>query len=299
MYRTVLFALLVCVVGCASKKSTFSQVGAKIGAARGAADGAPAQDELARQQKEPPADDGKKKGGEPSKRKIVYTASLEVIVEDLDQAASEMLQKLEEHGGYVTHSNEDGTPGSPRQGTWTVRVPAARFDGFRKSLASLGEMRRNKVDSDDVTENYYDTKARIKTLEVEEEGLQKLYLSKSAGSKLDELVTLRKEMRDLRTEIERLQGRVQRWDKDVAFSTATITLRDRKDYVPPLLPDFNSRIGRTFAMSVDALVWVGQALVLTVVALAPWLAIVAILAAPVAIVYRLRSRPKNEPPAAS
>src|SRR5204862_1302658 len=129
-------------------------VGAKIGGTGGgggAAKKAERGPERAEEVAAPPAPKQKDgAGSKPVVRKMIYTAQMEVIVEDLDVAASELLRLLEEHKGHRTHSNVEGTPGSPRAGTWTVRVPAERFEEFRKSLNDLGEVRRTKVDSDDV-----------------------------------------------------------------------------------------------------------------------------------------------------
>jgi hypothetical protein len=228
--------------------------------------------------------------GKPAPRKIVYTAEIEIVVEDLDKAEAELLYLLREGDGHVTHSNREGTSGAPRSGTWTVRVPAGRFEGFRKALAELGEVRRSKLDSDDVTDRYFDTEADAKNWEAREKALRKLYEQKVAGSKLEDLMAVDREIYAVRGEINKARGQLQRWDKDVAYSKAVITLRDRRDYKPPLLPDFGSRLGRTFAASVEALLDFGKFVVLAVVALAPWLAVLALLGAPALLVYRARRR---------
>jgi hypothetical protein len=280
MSRVVLLGMLVLGVGlgCASKASK----------------------EAAGPMAAPPAGkDAPQPAQKPVPRKIVYTADVEVIVDDLDKAEGELLRLLKDRDGYVARSDVQGEPGAPRSGTWTVRVPAEKFASFLKEVSGLGEARRTKLDSQDVTDSYYDTKANIKTFQVEEEGLQKLYLQKSAASKLDELVTLRREMRDIRREVERMQAQVQRWDKDVAFSTATVTLRDRKDYRPPLVPDFGSSLGRTFQGSVEALLAVAKFLVLAAVALVPWLVVLAVVGVPAALVLRRRRQAPPKPPDAA
>jgi hypothetical protein len=250
------------------------------------------------QAKEEAADPAK--GKEAVARKIVYKAQVELIVEDFAQASAGLLRLVKERpGAYVAKSDVQGTPGSPRLGVWTVRVPVDHFDAFLAAVGGLGELRHGNTDSQDITDNYYDLQAHVKNDEVREKGLQKLYLDKSAGSKLEDLLTVDRELSAVRGKIDMQKGQLQRWDKETALATAVVTLRDRKDYVPPTVPDFGTSLGRTFQASVEALVTLGKFLVLAVVALSPWLAVLAVLSAPLLVAWRRwkRSRPLSVVPA--
>jgi len=240
------------------------------------------------------------KGKEAVARKIIYKAQVEVIVEDFEKASADLRRMVKERpGGYVAKSDIQGTPGSPRVGVWTVRVPVDHFDTFLSAVATLGELRHSSTDSQDITDSYYDLQAHIKNDEVREKGLQKLYLDRASGSRLDELLTVDRELSAVRGKIDAQKGQMQRWDKETALATAVVTLRDRRAYVPPLVPDFGTSVGRTFQASVEALVTLGKFLVLAAVALAPWLAVLAVLAAPLLVVWRRwkRSRPLAVVPA--
>ena len=143
-------------------------------------------------------------------RKIIYRANVEMVVDDLEKAEQELNQILNEQGGYVAKSEVRGSPGSPRSGTWTVRVPVEHFPVFMEAAGKLGELRRSSTDSDDITDKYFDLKAHLKNNQVEEEGLRKLLLEKSAGGKLDDILAIRKELRGIRGDIEQQQGQIQR-----------------------------------------------------------------------------------------
>jgi len=210
-------------------------------------------------------------------RKIIYTANLDLIVDDLDAATRELEKAVEEVKGYVARSEVRGTPGSPRQGTWTIRVPVAKFDSLREALSRLGELRRNSVDSEDITDRYYDMQARLKTNQAEEEGLREL-LKKSA--KTEDVLAVRKELNAVRGTIEEQQGKIQRWDKETQLATINVSMLDRKDYTPPVVPNFGSSIGRTFQASVQAMVEFGKGIVLVVTALVPWLLVLAVIGIP-------------------
>lgn len=252
---------------------------AGLGCAQGGKEAGPAPQAPAGQGNEAPV-----KGQEAVARKIIYKAQVEVIVEDFEKASADLLRLVKERpGGYVAKSDVQGTPGSPRVGVWTVRVPVDHFDTFLSAVGTLGELRHSSTDSQDITDSYYDLQAHIKNDEVREKGLQKLYLDRASGSRLEDLLTVDRELSAVRGKIDAQKGQMQRWDKETALATAVVTLRDRKAYVPPLVPDFGTSVGRTFQASVEALVTVGKFLVLAAVALAPWLAV---LAAPLLVAWR-------------
>ncbi len=212
-----------------------------------------------------------------------------------DAATKQLGQIANQYKGYVAASYVTGSPGSPRNGSWTVRVPVESFEPFMAAVEKIGELRSSKTDSEDITDKFYDLKAHIKTNKVEEEGLQKLLLEKAPTSKLEDLVAVRRELRAIRAEIEQQEGRLQRWDKESSLATVTLTLNDRVGYVPANSPGFGTVVGRTFTGSLDAMLTVGRGIVLTVVALAPWLVLLAIPGVPAFLV--LRSRPRRKPPA--
>jgi hypothetical protein len=226
----------------------------------------------------------------PADRKIIYSAKIDVIVDDFDAAQARLIQFAKEQDAYVARSELSGTPGTPRRGSWTIRVPAAHFDTFREAVTKLGELRRSSTDSNDITDAYYDLQAHIKNDQTREEGLRKLYLDKAAGSKLEDLLAVDRELSAVRGKIDAQKGQMQRWDKEVALSTATVTLEDRRGYISPVIPNFGGHIGRVFQDSVEALVAFGKFLVLAVVLLTPWLAVLAIMGVPTWFLLRRRRR---------
>jgi hypothetical protein len=266
--------------GCGSQTDAPGQFRAAKRAEDGAAEGAPALKQANAQQQ----------ADEALPRKIIYTAQVDLNVNDFDQATEQLGQIAKQHKGYVAKSYVTGSPGSPRNGIWTVRVPVENFEPFMAAVEKLGELRSSKTDSEDITDKFYDLKAHIKTNKVEEEGLQKLLVEKAPNSKLEDLVAVRRELRAIRAEIEQQEGRLQRWDKESSLATATITLNDRVGYVPANTPPFGTTVTRTFDGSIDAMLMVGKGIVLFVVALAPWLVVLAVPTVPAFLWWRRQLR---------
>lgn len=222
----------------------------------------------------------------PMPRKIIYTGLVDLIVDDFEEADRQLRQLVEDHEGYLADSDIYNRPGSPRSGTWTVRVPTKSFVAFMEALRKLGEVRKRTINSKDITDAYYDRAARLKADEAEEKSLLAL-LEKTQG-RVEDILKVREQVRLVRGHIEENKSQLQRWDKDVDFATVTVQLLDRRDYKPPVMPDFGSTVGGTFRGSIEALVAVGKGLVLAVVALAPWLAVLGLLATPIILVRRRR-----------
>lgn len=232
---------------------------------------------------EAPAGKAEKKA---TPRKIIYTGVVDLIVDDFDGSEGKLRQLVEEHDGYLADSEIQNQPGSPRSGKWTVRVPTKHFPAFVQAVIKLGEVRNRTTNSQDITDAYYDSDARLKADEAEEKSLLAL-LEKTQG-KVEDILKVRDQLRTVRGQIEQRKSQLQRWDKDVDLATVTVHLLDRRDYSPPLMPDFGSTIGRTFQGSIEALVAVGKGLILVVVAIAPWLVVLALLIAPPLVIWRRR-----------
>jgi hypothetical protein len=250
-------------------------------------------EEGSRVAKNPAGENGQHEGQiaaeKPIPRKIIYSATVDLISDDFDKAEQELQRLIKDHNGYVARSEVRGSPGSPRFGNWTVRVPVDQFDVFLQEAAQLGELRRSATDSEDITDKFYDLAAHIKTDEAEEEGLRKL-LEKTPNGKLEDLLAVRRELKAVRGQIEEQKGRLQRWNKQTELATAIVSIHDRKDYEAPLSPGFGTTLGGTFLGSVKALIACGRAIVLAVVAMAPWLAVLAVLAVPLLFTWRRNHR---------
>lgn len=221
-------------------------------------------------------------------RKIIYTASIELVVEDFAQAERDLLQLVKAQQGFVARSDTRGNPGSQRTGTWTVRIPVEHFEAFLEAAAQLGQLERSNTDSQDVTEEYYDLEARLKNKRVEEARLLQ-HLEKSTG-KLEEILQVEKEISRVRGEIEQLQGRVQRLTNLTTLTTITVTIQERKGYVPPTAPSFGTTVRRTFERSVLNVREFGEGFVLVAVALTPWLPVLAVGGVPLWMWRRRRAR---------
>ena len=205
----------------------------------------------------------------PAQRKIIYTATVDLVVENLTQGQTKLLNLVKTNKGYVSETNVGGASGEQRTGTWKVRVPVENYEAFMAGAARLGELQSSNSSSQDVTAEYYDVAARIKNKQVEEARLQELL--KRATGKLSEVLQVEKELSRVRGEIEQLQGRIRVLSNLSSLTTVTISMHEIKDYVPPAPPTFGTEIARQFDGSLAVMRAAGKGLVLLGAALLPWL----------------------------
>lgn len=222
-----------------------------------------------------------------TERKIIYTATVDLVVENLSAGQTKLTNLVKANGGYIAETNVGGASGSQRTGSWKVRVPVDKYEAFMAGAARLGELQNINSTSQDVTAEYYDVAARIKNKQVEEARLQDLL--KKATGKLSEVLQVEKELSRVRGEIEQSQGRIRVLANLSSLTTITITMREIKDYVPPAPPTFATEVSRQFNGSLGALREFGKGVILFGVALAPWLPLVALIGFPIWRVWKRKN----------
>lgn len=237
---------------------------------------------------------------EPIDRKIVYTARLDLVVKNLDAADKQVDELLTAHGGRLVSSESRGDAGSKRTASYTLEVPSAKFRAFVAGLRPLGVPERDKVESDDLTDEYVDIQAEVRHLKAEEENLLKLLTERARG--VEEQLAIRKQIEPIRGRINKAEGRQKYIDARAALSKVTLNLREEANYVPPTAdppptpPTFGERVTKTFDGSWSLLVTVGEWIALVGVAVGPWLPFVI----PLGLVgmWTARRLGRSTPPAA-
>jgi hypothetical protein len=196
-----------------------------------------------------------------------------------------MIKAIDDAGGYLSHQEITGQRGFRRQGSWTVRVPLSRFDGFVLEVEKLGELRRNSREAQDVTEAYADLDARLRNKQAAETRLLG-HLQKSG--ELKDTLEVERELSRVRGEVEQLQGQLNLLKNKTDLATVTITLFERDSQTPLTSPHFSSEVAKAWSTSWQSLTMFGKGLVLAFVAAVPWLLPALVLLVPILFYHRRR-----------
>jgi hypothetical protein len=157
-------------------------------------------------------------------RKIIYTVSLHLIVRDTEAAFEEVQRLTEEMGGWISESNM-WRDEEHQRASLTVRVPAEGLEDALAEFRALAvDVENQRVDSEDVTEEYVDLEARLTNARRTERELQELLESRSETGKTSDILEVHRELTNIRAQIEQIQGRMQYLENLSAMATVHIQL---------------------------------------------------------------------------
>lgn len=200
MRTSLALILALLVVGCASQK--------RPRAAMGGIDGVYA---LADTASAPVA---------PASRMLIWRAQLSVEVGDINEAARQAGDMARASGGLVEREWNDGETTR----SLTLRVPMAAFSNTVSSLEQMGTVQSRNVSSDDVTEEYVDTDARLKNMIALRDRLRELLLK---ATEVKDLLAIETELGRIQGDIESMEARLRSLKGQVDLSEINITFTRR------------------------------------------------------------------------
>lgn len=154
-------------------------------------------------------------------RKIVQSSALDLSVEEVGRSFQDIIRIAETAGGFVAGSTFSNTDDG-QIADLTVRVPADRYQGTIAQIRGMGEVQQESSDANDVTEEYTDLQARLRTLEATER--RYLALLGEAGN-IGEILQVQDRLDGVRGQIEQAQGRINLLDHLTDLASITVHVR--------------------------------------------------------------------------
>ncbi len=231
-------------------------------------------------------------------RKIIRNANLTIEVALPLESQRKIFSIAESHGGFVVTSEmtqqatEDKSK-SQLSVNLVVRVPSSQFDQVVEEIRATGNrIVQEKRTGQDVTEEFIDLEARIKNQKALEN--QFLEIMKRAG-KVSDALEVQTQLADVRTEIEKLEGRKRFLENQASLSTINVTLQTPAQIVNAVGFWYNVRAA--FADGVDVAGGIVLFLIRAVIALLPVLVLIVL---PLALIAKFafkiaRRRWRSEP----
>ena len=205
----------------------------------------------------------------PSNRKIIYAASLQLVVTDFDGLERKVTTLVDTNDGYIANADMDRLQGEKRSGKWVCRIPVHRYAKFLSEVSALGIAVARTQDAQDVSEEFVDLRARIANKRKLETRI--LNLLNRPNDSLQHVIEVEQELARVREEIERMEGRLRYLADKTSLATVTIEAREEREYTPPETPTFSSRISTTWTNSVtDAREFFESVLLLVVGSVIPF-----------------------------
>lgn len=189
-------------------------------------------------------------------QKIIFTGQVDLETLEFDKARTELCDYMVSIGAYQQSSSISGGRigyKGLKSAQYVFRVPKTKYDQSFIDLRKFGTVVLEQSNGEDVTDQYFDTEARLKSLRIQQDRLLEL-LKKAV--KMEDILKIEKELQTTNYEIENLTGTLKKWDSLVEYSTLTVNLNE-VEQIKPVQPKENDgllyRISSGFKNSVIGL----------------------------------------------
>ena len=161
--------------------------------------------------------------------KIIYTADISLETENFNESIEAIEKKTEEVKGYIQSSSINGKgfdEGDAKYGYYVLRIPKTSFNYVKKAAEQWGSITNMSSNSSDVSEQYFDTEARLETLTIQEERLLALL---QKADKMEDILNIERELQNVRYQIETYTGSIRRLDSQIDYATISVNIYEVKN----------------------------------------------------------------------
>ena len=158
-------------------------------------------------------------------RMVIRTAQLNLEVQDMESALSQVRAIATRAGGFVSASDthvEKVNDKDNMVANLTLQVRSDASDSAMSDLRALGKVTAETSGSQDVTDEYVDLDSNLRNLQASEAAILKLM---DKATQIQDVLSLQRELTQVRGQIERIQGRKTYLERRTDMATITVALR--------------------------------------------------------------------------
>lgn len=161
---------------------------------------------------------------DPATRLILRTGQASIEVDSLEPAMTELRRIVQRAGGFVADASVQSGRNQLRHATLELKVPSTRFDELTEGLQPIGRLEFVNVGAEDVSEEFVDLTARVANGRRLEDRLVELLRTRTG--KLQDVLSVERELARVREEIERMEGRMRYLKTSAQLSTLSVSLHE-------------------------------------------------------------------------
>lgn len=199
-------------------------------------------------------------------RKYIRTFRYYMETLTFDETEDELNKLVDLHFGFYQSSETSGrainsSSYKRRTGNYTIRIPKEKVDEFTEGIEGIGHILNKNNFVEDVTGQYFDMEARIKTLRVQEERLLAIL---EEATELEYIIELERELSNVTYEIERYMTSFKELENQINYSTIYIELYEvfEETVIVEKPPTFFEKMKDGFMDSVNVVVDFFEGLIL-------------------------------------
>jgi hypothetical protein len=178
-------------------------------------------------------------------QKIVKTGNLSYRVEETNAEYDQVLKMLPSFDAYIASKSQN--KGYDRVNyNLSIKVPPQNFDSLVNQLMSGKRVDSKWVNSDDVTDQFYDLQSRIDNKKNLEERYQEI-LTKANSVK--DILEVERSLNQVRSEIESMEGQFKLLNHRISYSTLDLSFYEILPYTidEEQRPGFLARISNALS----------------------------------------------------
>ncbi len=199
-------------------------------------------------------------------RKVVQNAGMVLSVRDVSQAMDKIINIAADYQGYTVNSNLKRGDDWVR-GEVEVKVPSPQLNAVMEEVAALGEIKDKSLSAQDVTEEYYDSQARLAVLNKKEERLLALM---DRAQTIEEIISVENELTRARSDIEVLSGRLKYLENATSYSSLSVSLSQASATRVEVPEGILAKALQAFINSINNLAQFLSGFFILFIALIPW-----------------------------
>lgn len=206
--------------------------------------------------------------------KVIKTADLTVEVKagTFSTAFSDAGFVAQKYGGYVVASSTSGD--KAKSGNLMIRVPSKNFGYAMKDLEGLGVTKSESMNGQEVTSQFVDLNARLKTWQSQEAVLLRLM---DNANTISDTMTVQRELQQVQYQIEQIKGQLRVLRDQTSFASIAVTIREPgvvttppKSHQPSLSEAWDKAMAGVMGIAFVVVVGLGYVVPLGLMALIGW-----------------------------
>lgn len=203
----------------------------------------------------------------PATGMVIKDANLEMIVDDVDIALTQITQLTTDNGGYII-SSQTWLVGQSKNATLQLGVPSLRFESMLNTLRTLAvQVVKETTSGQDVSAEYTDLRSRLTNLEATAARVRDFL--KDAKT-VEESLHINAELSNLEGQIEQVKGQMKYYEGRAAFSTVTLTLKQKDAPLAPAAWNPGSTASRAASVLVKFVQFVADLVIWLVIVAGPF-----------------------------
>lgn len=173
------------------------------------------------------------------KPKIIQNAEVGFKVENYNKSRSNILEIVKKHKAYISSENQKSDAYSTSN-LVIIRVNSSEFDALIDDLLNEAVyVDYKRVNSEDVTEEFVDINARLKS---KKDAMLQYEAVLKKSSTISDILYVQQYIRTLQEEIESLEGRLRYLNNKVELSTITLSFYEQGKILPSQKESFGYKL---------------------------------------------------------